>query len=106
MRITTLLSAAAIALAATIGSVSAADQFATLDGVSAASMSSGELAAVKGQHVHFLLSPRGTDSSVHAVGNPADTPAAGNGVVPVDESFFGPGVAGISHSPVIFVFPL
>lgn len=54
MRITTLVSAAAIALAATIGSVSAADQFATLDGVTANQMTSSELAAVKGMHIHFF----------------------------------------------------
>ena len=68
MRITTLVSATAIALAATIGAVSAADQFATLDGVTANPMSSGDLDAVKGMHRHFfdaagglhvILSPTG-----------------------------------------------
>ena len=48
MRIKLFVSAAAIALAATIGSASAADQFSTLDGVPAASMSAGEMAAVRG----------------------------------------------------------
>ena len=59
MRITMLVSASvvAIALAATIGSVSAADQFATLDGVTAVAMSSGELDAVTGLHVHFVPNP-------------------------------------------------
>ncbi len=79
MRITTLVSASvvAIALAATIGSVSASDQFstvngvtavamssaesvsasdqfATLDGVTAAPMASSELDAVKGMHDHWF----------------------------------------------------
>ena len=48
MRIKLFVSAAGIALAATIGSASAADQFSTLDGVPAASMSAGEMAAVRG----------------------------------------------------------
>ena len=79
MRITTLVSAsvAAIVLAATMGSVSAADKIAKLDGVTAVSMAtgesasaadkfatlkgvkatpmaSGELDAVKGLDIHFL----------------------------------------------------
>ena len=78
MRITALVSAsvAAIVLAATMGSVSAADKFAKLDGVTAVSMATGESAsaadkfatlkgvtavpmasreldAVKGLHFHF-----------------------------------------------------
>lgn len=59
MRITTLISAAAIALAATFGAASAADQFTTLDGVAANPMSSGELDAVKGLHIHFQIFPNG-----------------------------------------------
>lgn len=63
MRITTLLSITAIALTAAIGSVSAAGQFATLDGVTAVPMSSGELDAVAGQHIHFrILAPSGNIS--------------------------------------------
>ncbi len=54
-----ILATAAIALAATIGSASAGEQFTTLDGVTAVAMSSGELATVKGQHVHWTLSPPG-----------------------------------------------
>lgn len=53
MRITTLVSAAAIILATTIGSVSAADQFTTLGGITAAPMSSSEMNSVKGMHRHF-----------------------------------------------------
>lgn len=70
MRITTLLSAAAIMLAATIGSVSAADQFATLDGISPVAMSSGEMDAVKGLHIHFQVTTSGA-----GLINP-DTPTA------------------------------
>jgi hypothetical protein len=64
MRITTLASAAGILLAATIGSVSAADQFTTLNGVKqfgalngvkAVPMSPAELNAVKGMDHHFTV---------------------------------------------------
>ena len=90
MRFTTLVSASvvAIALAATMNTVSAADksktdnvkavptasrtqpaatnQFSTLKGVKAAPMSSRELVAVKGRHVHFLDGNGG----FHLAGNP------------------------------------
>lgn len=52
MRITILIAAAA--LAATIGTASAADEFATLKGVKATPMASSELDAVKGLHRHFV----------------------------------------------------
>ena len=55
MQITTLISAAAITLAATIGSVSAAEQFTTLGGISAVPMSSSELGAVRGTHKHVTI---------------------------------------------------
>ena len=56
IRITTLVSASivAIALVATLGSLSAADKFATLDGVKAVPMSSSELDAVAGTSIHFF----------------------------------------------------
>jgi len=54
MRIATI-TAAAIALVATIGTVSAADQLATLKGVNAVQMSSGELGTVKGMDNHFFV---------------------------------------------------
>jgi len=59
MRMTMLASAAAIALAASIGSVSAEDQHATLSGIEAAPMSSGELDAIKGMDHHFELTNPG-----------------------------------------------
>ena len=52
MRIITLLSSALIALAATTSA--AADDFATLKGVTATPMASSELEAVKGTHFHFI----------------------------------------------------
>jgi hypothetical protein len=55
MRIAMLATASAIALAFTVGSVSAADQFATLKGVKAIQMSAGELSAVKGMDHHFFI---------------------------------------------------
>ena len=57
MGIRTIVTGAAIALAATVGSAYAAEKFATLDGVSAQPMSSTELDSVRGQGgtLHFLL---------------------------------------------------
>jgi len=60
-----ILTAAAIALVAGFGSASTADQFSTLDGVTAVPMSSGELGTVVGSRIHFRVSPPGTDSMVH-----------------------------------------
>jgi len=65
MRITALASVAAIALTATIGSLSAADQFATLNGVKAVPMSSGELSAVKGMDHHFFVNGVRHDTDQH-----------------------------------------
>ena len=48
MRIKSIATAAAIALAATIGSASAADPFNSLDGIPVVTMSAGELAVVRG----------------------------------------------------------
>ena len=65
MRTTSILTATAIALVATIGMASAGERFATLDGVTAVPMSSGELGTVVGSRIHFRVSPPGTDSMVH-----------------------------------------
>jgi len=51
MQIKLLVSAAAIALAFSVGSASAAERFSTLDGVSAHPMNAVELTAVKGTAV-------------------------------------------------------
>ena len=59
MQIKLLVSAAAIALVAGLGSASAAEQFSTLEGVMAVAMSSGELDAVVGGAKHFLVTANG-----------------------------------------------
>ena len=55
MQIKSILAAAAIALAVTVGSASAADQFTTLDGISAESLSSVEMAAVVGADIDLIV---------------------------------------------------
>ena len=54
MRITTLIASAIIVLATSIGSASAADELATLNGVKATPMAASELDAVKGLHIHGI----------------------------------------------------
>ena len=51
MHIKSILAAAAIALAATVGSASAADQFATLDGVTVQPMNAVELDQIRGNGI-------------------------------------------------------
>jgi len=55
----TILTATAIALAATIGSASAGEQFTTLEGVTAVAMSSSELHGVTGSARHFEIFANG-----------------------------------------------
>ena len=56
-----ILAGAAIALAATIGSASAGEQFTTLEGVTAVAMSSTDLDAVVGGAKHVdITTPKGT----------------------------------------------
>jgi hypothetical protein len=55
MRITMLATAGAVVFGVAVGSAAAADQFATLRGVPAKLMSSGELSAVKGTDHHFFI---------------------------------------------------
>ncbi len=50
MQIKLLVSAAAIALVASVGSVSAADQFSTLEGITAAAMTPQEMGMVAGKN--------------------------------------------------------
>ncbi len=78
MQIKLLVSVAAIALAATIGSASTAEQFTTLEGVTAVAMSSVEQDAVVGGAKHF---------SVTANGVPVDPPANG-AAAPLSGDFF------------------
>jgi hypothetical protein len=78
MRIAMLATASAIAFLLAIGSVSAADQFTTLNGVKAIQMSAGELSAVKGMDHHFFLTNPGqgdlarhdTDQHQDAISDP------------------------------------
>jgi hypothetical protein len=65
MRVIAVVSSVVISLGI-IGSVSAADEFATLKGIKAVPMAPSELDAVKGLHVHFL-DPNG---GFHLAGNP------------------------------------
>lgn len=55
MYIKTIIAGAAIVLAATFGLAYADDEFSTLEGVTAVAMSSGELDAVAGLHIHFQV---------------------------------------------------
>jgi hypothetical protein len=64
MRIAMLATASAIAFVSAIGSVSAADKFATLKGVKAVQLSAAELNAVKGADHHFFVTPPGTGETV------------------------------------------
>jgi len=62
MRIKTIIAGAAIVLAATIGSVSAADKFSTLAGLPAELLSPAELAATRGAHFFVVVTgTSGTD---------------------------------------------
>ena len=88
MRIKLIASAAAIALAATISSASAAEQFTTLDGVSAATMSAGEMAVVRGQAMHDLHVHR----PAGAGGSPGAAVLSDNGLSN-DAFLFNPGLA-------------
>ena len=51
MQIKSILAAAAIALAASVGSAYAADQFATLDGVTVQPMNTAEMDGVRGENI-------------------------------------------------------
>ena len=59
MYIKSILAAAAIALIATIGSASAADEFMTLDGVTADVMAASELSATAGAGIAIVVDLNG-----------------------------------------------
>ena len=59
MRIKTIVSGVAVALAVSVGSAFAAEEFATLDGVTAEPMNAVELDQIKGSHV-VLADPAGS----------------------------------------------
>ena len=56
MHIKSILAVAAIAIAATVGSASAADQFTTLDGITAQAMTAQEMGVVEGRLGKLALS--------------------------------------------------
>ncbi len=66
MQIKSILAAAVIALAASVGSAYAADSFATLDGVSAQTLSGLEMDQARGTAagIHLEIPFDGADSSV------------------------------------------
>ena len=88
MRIKLIAAGAAIALAATIGSASAADQFSTLDGTSAQALTPQEMGMVIGSAAGDI-----TLTFTGLVGNPTPTAAK----VPDD------GPNAIKHSPVLLL---
>ena len=77
MQIKLLVSAAAIALAATVGSATAAEQFTTLDGVIAVAMPSVEQDAVRGSAAHFTVTTFGA-GLINPDAAAAATPVAGD----------------------------
>jgi hypothetical protein len=70
MQIKTIVTAAAIALAATIGSASAADQFSAIEGIPAEFMSAGDMDAVVGGAVYLITdtNPGFSDADALALG--------------------------------------
>ncbi len=109
MQITTLISAAAITLAATIGSVSAAEQFTTLGGISAVPMSSSELGAVRGKLRHFVVTTKGK-GLINPDSNAAATPLSGGffrvgGTIGTGAGGGAPGYNGLLAEPGVISIP-
>ena len=82
MHIKSILSAAAIALAATIGSASAADQFTTLDGITAQALTPQEMGVVIGaDELTVMVTPTpglATLPAAHPVGRHDKTDPGGS----------------------------
>ena len=70
MQIKSIVTAAAIALAATIGSASAADQFSAIEGIPAEFMSAGDMDAVVGGAIYLITdtNPGSSEAIALAVG--------------------------------------
>ena len=64
MGLRSILAGAAIILAATVGSAFAAEQFTTLEGVTAEAMTTQAMGGIKGQLVLGIAVPRGADIPV------------------------------------------
>ena len=75
MHIKSIVAGAAIALAATIGSASAADQFTTLVGVEAQAMSSHMMGEVRGMTISYaiVVDLKGRDDLIQWIGDSVDT---------------------------------
>ena len=65
MHIKSIVAGAAIALAATVGSAYAAEQFSTLEGIPAVAMAPAEADAIRGAGVFNLTSPGTTTQLPH-----------------------------------------
>ncbi len=72
MRIKTLVMGVALALATSVGSAAAAEQFHVLDGVTAAPMNASQMAAVTGAHIVFP-NVVGGDNRPFSVGREGET---------------------------------
>ena len=79
MRIKTIVSGVAVALAVSVGSASAADQFATLDRVTAQPMNAAELAGVQGRFIDLrgVAAPSDVANFLLGTGGPTDGAPAG-----------------------------
>ncbi len=77
MHIKSIVAGAAIALAAATGPASAGDEFSTLGGVSAESLSSVEMAAVVGADLFILIQPRSGHPFIFVAGPSTHAPLVG-----------------------------
>ena len=77
MQIKLLVSAAAIALVAGLGSASAAEQFTAPEGVTAVPMSTVEQDAVRGSAAHFEITTSGAKGKINPDAADAASPVAG-----------------------------
>ena len=82
MQIKSILAAAAIALAASVGSAFAADQFATLADVAVVKLTSDQLAGVRGAaHVRLLVEFKAGDTPPTGAAVAATTSAGSIGAI-------------------------
>ena len=98
MKIMSYLTGTAIALAATIGSVSAADQFTTLEGVAAEMMTSQELGDVTGS-LAIIVSHGSLPANPASRVSPNATPITDEHTIGAPDPS-GPVTAGFDPTPV------
>ncbi len=101
MQIKSTVAAAAIALAATIGSASAADQFSTITGVEAQAMTNQEMAVVRGSE--FVLLTITITPSPLITGKPVVSMAIGDASVDGIAVAGGAVAGGVDQSAEIFI---